>query len=52
LRAAGDHILLYNALSGPRLWHTDWGFFLGIGDGRLKFNYEAYGRGNAKAGIC
>jgi hypothetical protein len=51
LVAAGDHILLYDALAGPHLWHAEWGFFLGIQDGGLKFNYDVYDRGNAKAGI-
>ena len=49
--AAGDHILLYDAPAGPRLWHMDWGVFLGIADGGLQFNYDVYDRGNAKAGI-
>ena len=49
--AAEDHILLYDALSGPRLWHTDGGVFLGIADGGSKFNDEVYDRGNAKARI-
>jgi hypothetical protein len=49
--AAEDHILLYDALAGPRLWRTDGGVFLGISDGGSKFNDEVYDRGNAKAGI-
>ena len=49
--AAEDHILLYDALAGPRLWRTDGGVFLGISDGGSKFNDEVYDRGNAKARI-
>jgi hypothetical protein len=49
--AADDQVLVYDALSGPHLWHADWRVFLGIADGKVSLQPWIFDRGNTDAGI-
>src|SRR5262245_41013706 len=49
--AAGDQILLYDVVSGPRLWRADWGVFLGMTDEGVTIRPWLFDLGNANAGI-
>src|SRR5262245_517806 len=49
--AGDDQVLLYDALSGPRLWRTDWSVFLGITEEGVTIRPWVLSQGNANAGV-